>query len=179
MADPRPGFHKGWLRHAAGFVSSGIPVKEWGLVGFGLRAPGLQVLSTPDFRSRGPSRPAAVARFPAFSWSRPFVVPLAKIPDPSAGANVCKARDVRSGSRPSGNVFRPPKSAHNQARWTSTRPSEPIFAVSSQESIRAQPRATQNDLNGHTACTTVHAPQARIAARSGLIPTMFITRVRL
>ena|ERR1700692_3358702 len=53
------------------------------------------------------------------------------------------------------------------------------FAVSSQESIRAQPRATQNDLNGHTARTTVHAPQARIAARSGLIPTMFITRVRL
>jgi hypothetical protein len=55
----------------------------------------------------------------------------------------------------------------------------PIFAVSSQESIRAQPRATQNDLNGHTARTTVHAPQARIAASSGLIPTMFITRVRL
>jgi len=33
-----------------------------------------------------------------------------------------------------------------------------------------------SDLNGHTARTT---PQARIAARSGLIPTMFITRVRL
>jgi hypothetical protein len=47
------------------------------------------------------------------------------------------------------------------------------------ESLRAQPRAMLSDLNGHTARTTVHAPQARIAARSGLIPTMFITRVRL
>src|SRR6476646_6207172 len=35
-----------------------------------------------------------------------------------------------------------------------------------------------SDLNGHTARTTVHAPQTRIAARSGLIPTIFITRVR-
>src|SRR6266404_5842932 len=34
--------------------------------------------------------------------------------------------------------FVPPKTASNRARWTSTRPSEPIFAVSSLESIRAQ-----------------------------------------
>src|SRR5258708_21442740 len=74
--------------------------------------------------------------------------------------------------------FVPPKTASNRARWTSTRPSEHIFAVSSLESIRAQPRTMLSDLNGHTARTTVHAPQARIAATSGLIPTMFITRVR-
>src|SRR5260370_37767370 len=36
-----------------------------------------------------------------------------------------------------------------------------------------------SDLNGHTAHTTAHAPHARIATRSGLIPRMFITRVRL
>ena len=47
------------------------------------------------------------------------------------------------------------------------------------ESIRAQHRATLSDLNGHTARTTIRAPHARIAARSGLIPRMFITRVRL
>src|SRR6266436_7099824 len=50
--------------------------------------------------------------------------------------------------------FVPPKTASNRARWTSTRPSEPIFAVSSLESIRAQPRAMLSDLNGHTARTT-------------------------
>src|SRR5258708_2105162 len=87
--------------------------------------------------------------------------------------------NVRSGSRSCENVFPPPKTPCNQARSTSTRPSEHIFAVSSLESIWAQPRATLSDLNGHTARTTVHAPHARIAARSGLIPRMFITRVRL
>ena len=50
--------------------------------------------------------------------------------------------------------FSSPKTASNRARWTSTRPSEPIFAVSSLESIRAQPRAMLSDLNGHTARTT-------------------------
>src|SRR3984893_18327249 len=60
-----------------------------------------------------------------------------------------------------------------------TRASEDIFAVSSLESIRAHPRAALSDLNGHTARTAVRAPQARTAARSGLTPTMFITRVRL
>jgi hypothetical protein len=45
--------------------------------------------------------------------------------------------------------------------------------------IRAQPRASLSDLNSHTARTAVHAPHAPTAARSGLIPTMFITRVRL
>ena len=90
----------------------------------------------------------------------------------------CKP-NVRYGSRPCENVFPPPKTAGNWARSTSTRPSEHIFAVSSLESIRAQPRTMLSDLNGHTARTTVHAPHARIAARSGLIPTMFITRVRL
>jgi hypothetical protein len=52
-----------------------------------------------------------------------------------------QSRHVRNGSRPCGNVFRPPKTARNRARWTSTRPSEPIFAVSGLESIRAQPQA--------------------------------------
>jgi hypothetical protein len=51
--------------------------------------------------------------------------------------------------------------------------------VSSLESIRGHPRATLGDLNGRTARTTIYAPHARIAARSGLIPRMFITRVRL
>jgi len=37
--------------------------------------------------------------------------------------------------------FSSPKTARNRARWTSTRPSEPIFAVSGLESIRAQPQA--------------------------------------
>src|SRR5258708_39035129 len=87
--------------------------------------------------------------------------------------------NVRSGSRPCENVFPPPK-LHATRRDPRRRdPSEHIFAVSSLESIRAQPRATLSDLNGYTASTTVHAPHARIAARSGLIPTMFITRVRL
>src|SRR5450631_3468478 len=67
---------------------------------------------------------------------------------------------------------------HAAARSTSTRPSEHILAVSTLESIRAQPRAALSNLNGHTARTAVQAPHARIAARSGLIPTMFITRVR-
>ena len=60
---------------------------------------------------------------------------------------------VRSGSRPCGNVFRTPITAINRARWTSTRPAEPIFAVSGLESIRAQPRAVLSDLNGLTAGT--------------------------
>src|SRR5450631_591944 len=58
---------------------------------------------------------------------------------------------------------------HAAARSTSTRPSEHILAVSTLESIRAQPRAALSDLNGHTARTTVHAPHAWIAARSGLM----------
>jgi hypothetical protein len=37
--------------------------------------------------------------------------------------------------------FSYPKTARNRARWTSTRPSEPIFAASGLESIRAQPQA--------------------------------------
>jgi hypothetical protein len=74
--------------------------------------------------------------------------------------------------------FLPQKTARNEWRSTSTRPLS-IFAVSSLESTLAQPRATLSDLNGHTARTTTHAPHAWIAARSGLIPTMFITRVRL
>src|SRR6267154_2082069 len=90
-----------------------------------------------------------------------------------------RPRPVRFGSRPCENVFPPPK-LHATRRDPRRRdPSEHIFAVSSLESIRAQPRATLSDLNGYTASTTVHAPHARIAARSGLIPRMFITRVRL
>jgi hypothetical protein len=51
--------------------------------------------------------------------------------------------------------------------------------LGSLESILAQPRAMLSDRNGDTARATAHGPHARIAARSGLIPTMFITRVRL
>src|SRR5450631_660978 len=40
---------------------------------------------------------------------------------------------------------------HAAARSTSTRPSEHILAVTTLESIRAQPRAALSDLNGHTA----------------------------
>jgi hypothetical protein len=39
--------------------------------------------------------------------------------------------------------------------------------------------ATLSDLNGHTMRITARALHARIATRSGLMPTMFITRVRL
>src|SRR5712692_416985 len=87
--------------------------------------------------------------------------------------------DVRFVSRPCENVFPPPKTASNQGRSTPTRLSEHIFAVSSLESSRAQPRTTLSDLNGHTARTTTCAPHSRIATRSGLMPTMLITRVRL
>ena len=44
---------------------------------------------------------------------------------------------------------------------------------------RAQPRAALSDLNGHTMRVAARALHARIAARSGLMPTMFNTRVRL
>jgi hypothetical protein len=56
---------------------------------------------------------------------------------------------------------------------------ERIFAVSSLESTRAQARATLSDLNGHTMRITARALHARMAASNGLMPTMFITRVRL
>ena len=64
-------------------------------------------------------------------------------------------------------------------RSASTRRFEHIFAVSSLESTRARPRATLSDLNGHTMRITARALHARIATRSVLMPTMFITRVRL
>jgi hypothetical protein len=56
---------------------------------------------------------------------------------------------------------------------------EYIFAVSSLESTQEQPRATLSDLNGHTMRMTARTLYARIATRSGSMPTMFITRVRL
>src|SRR5882724_13716268 len=87
--------------------------------------------------------------------------------------------DVRDGSRLCKNVFPPPKTARKRGRSASTRRSEHIFALSSPESTRAQARATLSDLNGHTMRITARAPHARIATRSGLMPTMFITRVRL
>src|SRR6266540_71895 len=65
-------------------------------------------------------------------------------------------------------LYPPPKTARNQRRSTSTGPSKHIFAVSSLESTRAQPRATLSDLNGHTARTTARAPHARIATRRRL-----------
>jgi hypothetical protein len=40
-------------------------------------------------------------------------------------------------------------------------------------------RLTLSDLNGRTMRITARALHARIATRSGLMPTMFITRVRL
>jgi hypothetical protein len=42
-----------------------------------------------------------------------------------------------------------------------------------------QPRITLSDLNGHTMHVTGGLLQARIATSSGLLPTMFIARVRL
>jgi hypothetical protein len=44
---------------------------------------------------------------------------------------------------------------------------------------RVQPRITLSDLNGHTMHVTGGLLQARIATSSGLLPTMFIARVRL
>src|SRR5258705_9903065 len=52
-----------------------------------------------------------------------------------------------------------------------------VYRVWSQSGRNLEPMLS--DLNGHMARTTAHAPHARIATRSGLIPTMFITRVRL
>lgn len=49
------------------------------------------------------------------------------------------------------------------------------FAVSGLESVRAS-RGVLSDLNGLTVGSMA---QAWIAARNGLMPTMFITRVRL
>jgi len=75
--------------------------------------------------------------------------------------------------------FPRPKDCTDRVRSPSTRPFEHVFAVGRLESILAQPRAMLSDRNGDTARATAHGPHARIAARSGLIPTMFITRVRL
>src|ERR1700716_3416421 len=86
---------------------------------------------------------------------------------------------VRSGSRLCENVFPPPKTERTRERSASTRRSEQIFALSSPESTRAQARATLSDLNDHTMRVPARAVHARIATRSGLMPTMFITRVRL
>src|SRR5258706_12684113 len=77
------------------------------------------------------------------------------------------------------NVFPPPKTTRNRGRSASIRRSEHIFALSSPESTRVQARATLSDLKGHTMRITPRALHARIATRSGLMPTMFITRVRL
>jgi hypothetical protein len=83
------------------------------------------------------------------------------------------------GSRPCENVFYFPK-LHTAGREPPGRDHLSMFlAVSTLKSIRAQRRAALSDLNGRTARTSGQAPHARIAARSGLIPTMFITRVRL
>src|SRR5206468_4369230 len=87
--------------------------------------------------------------------------------------------NVRDGSRLCKNVFPPPKTARNQGRSASTRWSEHIFALSGPESTRARARATLSDLNGHTMRMPARALHARIATRSGLMPTMFVTRVRL
>lgn len=72
-----------------------------------------------------------------------------------------------------------PQKLHATGRDPRRRDRLSIFLLSSLESIRAQPRTTLSDPNGHTARTTIHTPHARIAARSGLIPRRFITRVRL
>src|SRR5882757_3625842 len=88
-------------------------------------------------------------------------------------ANVCY------GSRPCENVF-PSQKLHATGDDPRRHDGLSIFLlyrVWSQSRRYLGPALS--DLNGHTARTTVHAPQARIAARSGLIPTMFIRRVRL
>jgi uncharacterized protein len=56
-------------------------------------------------------------------------------------------------------------SAAAARRRASTRPSEHIFAVSSLESIRAQPRAALSDLNGHTARNRLSAARYAPIAR--------------
>jgi hypothetical protein len=103
--------------------------------------------------------------------------------EPSTHGTNRTTSDVRSSVRYRGrlckNDFPPPKTARNRGRSASTRRFEHIFAVSSLESTRAQLRATLSDLNGHTMGITARALHARIATRSGLMPTMFITRVRL
>src|SRR6266446_5221610 len=76
-------------------------------------------------------------------------------------------------------LFLPPTTARNRGPSASTRRSEHIFALSIPESTRAQARVTLSELNGHTMRITARAVHARIATRSGLMPTMFITRVRL
>ena len=93
--------------------------------------------------------------------------------------------DVRPPRRKSGfdpgrvKTFFLPQKLHATGRDPRRRDRLSIFLLSSLESIRAQPRTTLSDPNGHTARTTIHTPHARIAARSGLIPRRFITRVRL
>ena len=84
-------------------------------------------------------------------------------------------RQVSYCPRPCENVFPPPKTPQPGAIYVDA---TAIFLLI-ESGVRAQPRATLSDLNGHTARTTIHTPHARIAARSGLIPRRFITRVRL
>src|SRR6516164_11538098 len=91
----------------------------------------------------------------------------------------CSSRDFPFVTQAVRKRFPRPKDCTDRVRSPSTRPFEHVFAVGRLESILAQPRAMLSDRNGDTARATAHGPHSRIAARSGLIPTMFITRVRL
>jgi hypothetical protein len=75
-------------------------------------------------------------------WSSPADRPVC----PRLQTFYCAAVNRGLGSMPCENVFPPPETARNQCRSTPIRPSEHIFAVSSLESTRAQPRATLSDL---------------------------------
>jgi hypothetical protein len=73
----------------------------------------------------------------------------------------------------------PTQNCTHRGLSASTRRSEHIFAWSSQESTWAQAQAMLSDINAHTMRITTRALHARIATRSGLMPTIFMTRVRL
>jgi len=71
-------------------------LRGFGLDDFSLRKPGLRAVDSPDLRARRPPRPAVVPLFPLFSWSLPFVVPLAKIPDPKSGRKYLQSKGAMS-----------------------------------------------------------------------------------
>src|SRR5579872_2110194 len=84
---------------AGSFGLRGSDLVGFDLAGFGWRDPTREVPAMPDLRPREPARPAVLARFPTlFLILAIFPVPLAKLPDPALGANICKAKDDRLAS---------------------------------------------------------------------------------